>query len=244
MAKNGNIFILWYQGKAQMPTLVKLCFDSVLRNSNGHKVVLLDNSNIFNWIDPFPPEIQQKFDSNIFPVQIMADLIRLSLLSKYGGLWLDATVYVSEKIPDEIFRMPFFTVIREEAKKYDISGISTFSLGRNVKNKNSQKLFDFSQKLLMEYIEREDNLMNYLLIENIMNIGISNDESIHKIVDYFWDNKKNILGLEKNLNKPYDSSTLHKLLSNNLFNKLNFHTNHLKKDKNNRLTNYGKLLQL
>ncbi len=245
MKKSENIFILWYQGKTSMPELVRLCYNSVLKNSNGHRVVLLDSSSIFDWIDPFPEKVQQKFDNNIFSLQLKSDLIRLSLLKQYGGLWLDATVFVSKKIPDEVFKMPFFTVIRKEAEKEDISGkISPFLLGRNINNENSQKLFNFSQELMMEYIEQEDDLINYLLIENILNIGINNDKVINKLIDNLYKNKKDILGLEKSLNNVYESDVLKILLENNLFSKLNFHTSHFKRNENNKLTNYGKLFQI
>lgn len=128
--KNGNIFILWYQGRKQMPELVRMCFNSVLKNANGHRVVLLDNTNLFDWIEPFPEVVQQKFNNEIFSKQIESDLIRLSLLKKYGGLWLDATVFVSDIILDKLFEAPFFTVVRKEARKSDISGeISPFVLG-------------------------------------------------------------------------------------------------------------------
>lgn len=243
--KNGNIFILWYQGRKQMPELVRMCFNSVLKNANGHRVVLLDNTNLFDWIEPFPEVVQQKFNNEIFSKQIESDLIRLSLLKKYGGLWLDATVFVSDIILDKLFEAPFFTVVRKEARKSDISGeISPFVLGRKKDDKSSQRLFDFSQELLIDYIKSEDDLMDYLLIENILKIGINSDDNLNKIVNTFFNNKKNILGLEKLLNQDYDAKVLCSSLKENLFSKLNFHANHVREGNCRQLTNYGKLCQL
>ena len=39
---------------------------------------------------------------------LYADLLRLALLYKYGGIWNDATCYVTRQIPEEILNNPLF----------------------------------------------------------------------------------------------------------------------------------------
>ena len=34
----------------------------------------------------------------------------MCLLYEHGGLWIDATVYVSQPIPEKVFQEPLFTV--------------------------------------------------------------------------------------------------------------------------------------
>lgn len=34
----------------------------------------------------------------------------MCLLYEHGGLWTDATVYVSQPIPEEVFQKPLFTI--------------------------------------------------------------------------------------------------------------------------------------
>ena len=63
--KKGKIFVLWLQGIQEAPDLVKICVNSILRNCNGHEVVLLNENNITDWIDPIPSEIDKKFKKGI-----------------------------------------------------------------------------------------------------------------------------------------------------------------------------------
>lgn len=241
---NERIFVLWLQGKEKMPELVRLCLESVYRNANNHEVVFLSRKNLHEWVDPLPSRIKEKFNKGIFPKQLIADYTRLACLEKYGGLWLDATVYVSSPITDNVFNNPFFTIIRKESNDKDITGkISTFVMGRAVSNKNSQRMFAFTKDMMINYFLKEDDLINYLLLENIMNIAINKDQMLNDLLKKYYKDKKNVLGLERILNKEYDSSELSTLLSENIFNKLNFHVKHLRKISNGKLTNYGYLVK-
>ena len=238
--KRSKIFILWYQGEKNAPDLVKLCISSIKNNSADHDVIVLDNHNLYEWIPKFPKEIERKFDNGIFSMQLKSDLIRYSLLEKYNCLWLDATVFVSHPIPQSIFSKDFFTVVRTEAQKKDISGkISPFIMGRN-DSPQSRKIFSFCKNMLETYILKEDDLINYLLVENILYIAIKNNNWLKKEIDTFFNNKKDVLGLVKKLNTKYDKN-IDVFLKNNTFNKLNFHKNYSEKDVNGNLTVFGKL---
>lgn len=43
-----------------------------------------------------------------------ADLLRCMLLSLYGGLWLDASVFLTGEIPEYIFKENFFMYRRDD----------------------------------------------------------------------------------------------------------------------------------
>ena len=234
----GKIFILWFQGEKNAPQLVKACINSVRKNSNGHEVIVLDNNNLFDWIPTFSENIQTKFKSNVFPVQMEADLIRCCLLSQYNCLWLDATVFVSRKIPDSIFETDFYTIVRKEANNIDITGkISTFIMGGNNSPK-TKKVFSFCRDMLWSYFESEDDLINYLLIENIFNIAVSNNKWLKELVDKYYSEKKNVLQLVKMLNDEYTSNRVKTILNKNLFNKLNFHEKYLLSTPSGKATVY------
>lgn len=241
--KKGKIFILWFQGEEYAPQLVKACINSVRKNSNGHEVVILDNNNLFNWIPSFSDKLQYKFQSKKFPIQMEADLIRCYLLSQYNCLWLDATVFVSKKIPDSIFEEDFYTVVRKEADYSDITGkISTFIMGSNNSSK-SKALFSFCRDMLLSYFETEDDLINYLLIENVFNIAVSKNKWLKKLIDKYYFEKKDVLRLVKILNDEYTSNKVKPILDKNLFNKLNFHEKYLLSTPSGKTTVYRKLVE-
>lgn len=240
--KKGKIFVLWFQGEDNAPNLIKLCISSIRRNSNDHEVIVLDNNNLKEWVGPLSRTVEKKFKDNVFSLQLKADLIRLILLTKYNCLWIDATVFVSRPIPDCIFNQEFFTVIRKEAEKKDITGkISTFLLGRG-NSIRAKKVFECSAKLMLAYISNEDDLINYLLIENIIDISIRNNDWLKNLINEYYHNKKDILGLVKRLDDVYDENTIQAIINDNIFNKLNFHQNYLL-NNGSQTTVYGHLLK-
>ena len=96
-------------------------------------------------------EIKKKFDDLVFTKTLMSDLVRCSLLAENGGLWLDATVFVSKAIMNDVANMPFYTVVRNEAKEKDISNkISPFLIGGC-----DTRLFCFMRDMLYEYVRNE-----------------------------------------------------------------------------------------
>ncbi|MCL9676796.1 capsular polysaccharide synthesis protein [Acinetobacter sp. ACZLY 512] len=84
--------IIWlYWEDENIPTLVKICMKSIIKHCKGFEVILLNNVTVNQYIDL--PQLSQK----ILLAQ-KADLIRLELLSKYGGIWMDATVFLTRNI--------------------------------------------------------------------------------------------------------------------------------------------------
>ncbi len=88
------LFVFWYQGAESMPRVVRACYESILRNCAEHPVHLIDKNNIHNYAD-IPGFFYDKMNKGIFPIQGLADILRCSLLSEGGGIWCDATIYLS-----------------------------------------------------------------------------------------------------------------------------------------------------
>ena len=76
-------------------------------HSNGHPVILITIDNYQSYID-IDQEILRKFNEGILFPAILADLIRLKLLAVYGGVWIDATIYLTEDLNDDYFNKQFF----------------------------------------------------------------------------------------------------------------------------------------
>lgn len=239
--KKSKIFVLWFQGEENAPQLVKMCIDSMRRNSNGHDVVVLDRENLDKWVD-YDPAVKKKFENQEFSMQLESDYIRLNILKKFPALWLDSTIYVSNPIPHDVFSMDFFAVIRNEAEMRDITNkLSPFLLGRG-QSERSKKVFSFAFDLLENYIKKEDDLINYLLIENILNIAIEKEDWLNKLVNtQLFNNKQDILGLVKMLNSPM-TNDVSEFLKNNLFSKLNFHEQYDLSTSNGQQTVYSYLI--
>lgn len=90
------IWICWFQGLENAPELVKKCYYSMVDNLFNHKVILITSENMNNYVQ-FPDYIVSKWNEGKITHTHMTDLLRLELLIKYGGVWVDATVFCSEK---------------------------------------------------------------------------------------------------------------------------------------------------
>ena len=106
-------FSYWDQGMDTAPPLVKRCIETH-RKYLGEKYILLDNSTISDWVD-IPIEIKQKRSQ--MSTTHFSDILRLLLLEKYGGTWIDATVYLTGK-PELLPDLNFFVSQGKEIQDY------------------------------------------------------------------------------------------------------------------------------
>ena len=86
---NRTIWFLWLQGLSSAPDIIKMCLHSWRRENPDWNVVVLDETNLDQYTDILlDAEIKSRLSANWY-----ADLIRLDLLNKHGGVWVDATCY-------------------------------------------------------------------------------------------------------------------------------------------------------
>ena len=86
---NKTIWLLWLQGWDSVPWLVKQVAESWEINNPDWNIEYVTSDNIHKYVD----DIDYINDKNkeIEP-QAKSDIIRLSLLKNYGGVWADATM--------------------------------------------------------------------------------------------------------------------------------------------------------
>ena len=91
------IWMFWDSGFESAPDVVKLSVESWTKMNPGYQVNLLDNNNLkdflgFDFYDTFYLSTVHCFPAT------KADLLRLHLLSKHGGVWADATTFCLEPL--------------------------------------------------------------------------------------------------------------------------------------------------
>ena len=86
-----KIWRYWAQGWEKAPFAVDWCSKSVAHYAPDWEITNIDDNNLQNYIE-LPKDIDEIPN---FPVQMKSDVIRLLLLKKYGGVWIDATVFLN-----------------------------------------------------------------------------------------------------------------------------------------------------
>lgn len=89
--RSNIIWCCWLQGFENAPAIVKACVNSLREKIKGKEFRFVDEQNLGQYIC-FPKHIEERWQKKQIPPAMYADLIRLELLIKYGGTWIDSTV--------------------------------------------------------------------------------------------------------------------------------------------------------
>lgn len=155
---NKTIWICWFQGLEQAPELVRACIESIYQNKpEDFQIVIVTEENLKDYV-VFPDYLIKKMDNGIVTRTHISDLLRAELLHSYGGLWIDATVYCSRKIPKYMFEQELFAF---QWSLFDPS-VLKISSWFIYANKN-QVVIRTMRNLLFAYWKSENKLENYYL---------------------------------------------------------------------------------
>lgn len=169
-AKKCNvIWICWLQGLDLAPFLVQKCIESIRRNLPNKKIVLLTEKNYREYVS-FPDFIEEKIDSGVITKTHFSDLLRIELLTKYGGTWIDATVFCSSnQLPEYIFESDLFMY---QILKPGLSGHPTrISSWFMTANKNSD-ILNLTKELLYSYWKKNNEMVTYFLLHDFVELSI------------------------------------------------------------------------
>lgn len=107
------IWQYWGQGiDDNLPEGVELCFSSIDKYKDEWIIIRLDDSTISEYLE-FPQFVYEKINNDIFNKTFFSDLLRLALLKNYGGVWFDATIFLTGTIPNELAALDYFMYQRD-----------------------------------------------------------------------------------------------------------------------------------
>lgn len=174
------VWICWWDGVECAPPLVKQCIKSIQKNSGSHPVNFITKYNYKDFLE-IPKFIIDKVAENKMCIANFSDYLRVSLLEKYGGLWLDATIYCADMIPEEYFSNSFFTCksLPRESRYISKYRWTSFCLGGWKHN----VFFRFFKEALEEYWKTENVSIDYLLVDYIIEVAYRNLPVVKKCMD-------------------------------------------------------------
>lgn len=240
-----KIWQLWLQGEENMPQIVKICHSSV-KKFYGDRVVLLDKNSLNKYIE-LPDYIEEKYKKGIISHANYSDIIRLSLLAKYGGCWIDSTIYLTDVIPNEIFAADFFSFksVESENLKF-INSLEQFKVYSNhinkiidiespyfLASKPGNILINAVLNLFLEYWKYEDKLVDYLMIDKMFAIAvICNSECNRQFKNMPSYYLENVLLLQNALFEKFDENLFNNIKLMSSVHKLTHKTLHRNPYKN------------
>nr|WP_274378242.1 capsular polysaccharide synthesis protein [Turicibacter sp. HGF1] len=168
------IWVYWDGGIETAPIIIKKCYESLIKY-HGDKVVLLTEKNLKDYIQ-LPSYIEEKRNNGSIPIAGYTDLMRFALLEHYGGTWIDATIYLTDYIPEEIINCDFFAFQNSLGL---LSNPVLFPAWFLHANKNS-KIIREIRNVAFAYWKNEKHVIEYLL-PNLIITSLISDEDYKKM---------------------------------------------------------------
>ena len=92
---NKNIYTFW-EPKSVIPGFIKLCIRTWEKFLPEYKIIILDFETVSQYIGE---TLFAKIICTNLSVMVQTDAIRVAILNKYGGIWIDAdTIILNDKI--------------------------------------------------------------------------------------------------------------------------------------------------
>lgn len=216
---NENIWVLWLQGEEAMPDIVKLCLMSIRKNSSGHPVVVLSWNNLTQYIS-LQGNIIRLYEKGTITAAHLSDIIRMALLNKHGGFWIDATMYLVSPLPIESFRLPLYTLKDKPHKSFFVSEYRW--AGFFFSMRQGAELAAVATWIFNRYWEREKCLIDYFMIDYVIDIVYQKYAVTRNAIDTIPYNNCNVHNLNPILCEEFNNVQFKILIENTAFFKLSW----------------------
>ena len=236
---SNKIWICWWQGLDNAPEIVKVCTDSIKRHSKDYEVICITESNYNEYVQ-FPEWIEYKRRRNIISRTIFSDLLRLTLLSQYGGIWLDSTFFCTDNCFTKYMSTPLWSIKRPDYLHASVACgyFANYSLGCDY---DHRWIFAIIRDFLFYYWKVNDRLIDYLLTDYVIVLAQRHNKNVAEAFKAIVPNNPQCDELYKVLNCQYDDVLWQNMKKETSLFKLSWKQNFCK-SVNGHETFYGMLI--
>lgn len=166
----------WWQGEEQAPEIVRACLESQRRNlPEGVRQIVVTEDNCKEYIS-LPKHVTEKVEDGRISLTTLSDIIRAALLYKYGGFWMDATLYVCRPLREDILDYQIYTRNLPETQYCADAMWSGWFLYA----KPGNKLFAFLMESFFYYFSVHDRIRYYFMVDYIIAIACNTFPEVEK----------------------------------------------------------------
>ena len=152
-------------------------------------------------------------------IAYVSDIIRHGLLCKRGGIWLDATLFVSK--PIGAIDISLYSIRHANGNPRFVLDGDKWSAFMFASTKD-HPVVSFIYNSLIEYFNKESHLIDYWLIDYIIAILYQNRRDLRTYIDDFPLDNPTCLELLLCRDEPFEQDKLNKIFKKNRFNKLDW----------------------
>lgn len=218
-----RIWFCWLQGMDEAPELVKACLVSVKRMFPEYEVTVITNKNWTQYVTVRDYAVE-KWDKGVIPPALFADILRLELLIKYGGTWIDATVLCTGMGEDGRHRKHVERAMSADLFmfQYRQPGSPKFSGTGNwfISAKTNNVMLMVLRDILYEYWRDYDCLIEYYIFHLFFSVLAEHFQEEMKRMPLAY--ARPCLQLGYRLADDYDGEWWSRLTGNVCFHKMNY----------------------
>ena len=179
-ANRNTIWCFWWQGIENAPELVRVCLNSIRKQNTACDVVVIDQNNFAQYVD-LPEYIIEKVNNGSISYTHFSDILRFNLLKRYGGIWMDATIFCVNPLQQEYLSAPFFTAKSNESISECVANYRwTCYLMAGDAN---HIVFDYIVDFYNCYFKDHDSPIHYFLTDYGIQLAYENIPKIKSALD-------------------------------------------------------------
>lgn len=218
------VWFCWLQGMGNAPTVVKKCYANLERFLEGRRIVVIDESNLEQYVT-MPEIIVERWRKHQIPAALYSDIIRLELLIKYGGTWIDSTVLCTgssflfqgeeRSIQDYLDAELFLFQFRKPTENV-YKGISNWFITARA----GHPMLMMVRDLLVKYWEENDCVLSFFIFHMFFSMIVEQKPSLIAKMPYGYG--PNSLFLENHLGEEFIQEKWERLVAQVCFHKLTY----------------------
>ena len=242
------IWQYWAQGVENAKDTAKLCFASVDKYKGDYEVIRITDANIDEYLD-LPEFIKDKRKNPEFRPVFFSDLLRVLLINVYGGIWLDASILLTDDLPTKYEDYDFFMFSRDDnsvnkdwgkgdqhfyfswREEFKVKHLSSIMYGHE-KSELSSVMLD----LLLYFWKNEEEIPHYFFFQIMIN-----ELKDMNVIDFNFPAEDDTLPhlLQTKMNKKFKLEEYQFITAQACLHKLSLHEELKEKDILGNLTYYG-----
>ena len=190
--------------------MVEKCIERIRRNSNGHQVIVVTEGTVSDYLQ-LDEVVLRKYKEGKISRTHFCDIVRISLLYHYGGVWMDCTLLLTRPLPEFVTSSAFYT---NRLNKWDDNNVgggrwSTFFMACHKGNLMMRATLD----VFVEYWHRYDDAVDYVWMDYIFNLLYNNVPSIKEMIDSVPENNPDIWIMQNKIASPFSKEEFDALIA-------------------------------
>lgn len=214
-----QIWICWFQGMENAPELVKSCYRSLKKQFPEYVITVISSENISEYVE-ISDIIYKKWGNGVIGNAHFSDILRVELLRKFGGIWIDSTVYCTGITTIETIEKNTFFMYK-----------SLYSVEEKISSSNwmiasvpNHPFMVTMSTLLQSYWSKEVIAIHYYLFHILFTIMIESLSELWQLVPTYTNATPHIMVDE--LNNVFSKERYQQLCQISDFHKLNYKKNY------------------